>query len=281
MDRTVTMDKKPYTLVGRVQSVGSLAPNFHVTSPDMDPISLQSLGNRIKLITFFLSLDTPVCDIQVREFNRRASRHPDVVTLGISKDLPFALKRFSHICGLAALNLCSDYRNSSFGINYGVLIRENGLLARGVLIVDRADVIRYVQVVREITNQPDYQEIEANLAEVLKHPSVPLSGPSYRCVPCESGTPPLSPEVVDSLLPTVPRWESVERRKLMRSFPFDNFSMATAFMDMLSVIAEEQGHHPSFALNDNRLKVTLTTHASGGLTENDFTMAKIIDQAAA
>jgi thiol peroxidase len=280
VDRTVTLDKTPHTLVGRVQSVGSLAPNFNVMSVNMDPMSLEQLGNRIKLITFFLSLDTPVCDIQVREFNRRASRHPDVVTLGISKDLPFALKRFSEMCRLTSIGLYSDYRISSFGINYGVLIRETGLLARGVLIVDRGNVIRYMQIVREVTNQPDYREVEENLSEVLKNPSAPATGASYRCIPCESGTPPLPPQVLESLLPSVPWWELVEQRKLVRNFTFDTFSKAKEFVDVLSVIAEEQGHHPSLNFNYNRVKVTLTTHASGGVTENDFTMAKIIDQAA-
>lgn len=279
MDRTVTLDKNPLTLVGRVQSEGSAAPNFQVLSFDLVPATLEGMGEQVKLITFFLSLDTPVCDIQAREFNRRASAHPEVTTLGISMDLPFAQKRFRETFNLTAIRLYSDYRSSSFGINYGVLIRENGLLARGVIIIDRSNVIRYIQLVRELDNQPDYEEVEEKLAEVLKNPSPGHASPAYRCVPCESGTPPLSPEAVATLTPAVPRWEPVEQKKLVRRFSFRNFREAKEFMDVLSVIAEEQGHHPSFLLNYNRLKVTLTTHASGGLTDNDFTMARIIEQA--
>jgi thiol peroxidase len=282
MERTVTLDKTPLTLIGRVQAVGSPAPNFQVVSPDLKKVTLEGAGDRVKLITFFLSLDTPVCDIQVREFNRRAWAHPEVATLGISKDLPFAQKRFTEVFNLTAIHLHSDYRSSSFGINYGVLIRENGMLARGVVIIDRSNVIRYIQLVHEVTNQPDYEEVEEKLAEVLETPSSgPVTGKVYRCTPCERGTPPLPSEAVRALLPTVPGWEPVDDKKLVRTFSFRTFARAKEFLDVLSVIAEEQGHHPSFTLNYNRLKVTLATHASGGLTDNDFTMARIIEQAVA
>ncbi|MFW6181082.1 MAG: thiol peroxidase [Spirochaetota bacterium] len=282
MERTVTLDKTPLTLIGRRQAAGAPAPNFHVVSPDLKPMTLEDAGDRVKLISFFLSLDTPVCDIQVRELNRRAAAHPEVTTLGISKDLPFAQKRFAETFNLTAIHLNSDYQSSSFGINYGVLIRENGLLARGVVIIDRSNVIRYTQLVREVTNQPDYEEVEEKLAEVLENPSSgPATGTAYRCIPCESGTPPLPPERVRTLLPGAPGWEPVDGRKLVRTFTFRTFARAKEFLDVLSVIAEEQGHHPSFTLTYNRLKVTLTTHASGGLTDNDFTMARIIEQAVA
>jgi len=101
---------------------------------------------------------------------------------------------------------------------------------------------------------------------------------SMKCKPCEIGTPPLPKEKVEKLLAEYEGWQLIEDKKIVKEFKFKNFKEAKHFFDLVAEKAEEQGHHPNFTLIYNKLKITLFTHAAGGLTENDFIMAKIIDQ---
>ena len=173
MVRSVNFKGKALILVGRVLRVNKSAPNFKVISNEMEEVSLDDFSDKIKIITSFPSLDTPVCDLQVKEFNKRAAGlSSEVVILGISKDLPFAQKRFCQANEIEAVKVLSDYNFSSFGINYGLLIKELNLLARAILIVDKNNRLRYLQVVDEITNQPSYDECLTNLEEVLKNPAL-------------------------------------------------------------------------------------------------------------
>lgn len=278
MARTITFKGSPLTLVGRSLKVGERAPDFKVVSQDLKEVKLSDFKSKIKIISSFPSLDTPVCDLQVKEFNKRsASFSQDIAVIGISKDLPFAQKRFCQEHDIKNAIL-SDYRFSSFGINYGLLIKELNLLARAVHIVDKNDILRYSQIVPELTTPPDYEDALKALEVVIKTPSVSTKEelPS-KCTPCENGTPPMSKETVEKLLAKYRGWQLVEEKKLVKEFKFKDFIESKYFLDILSVIAEEQGHHPTFTLIYNKLKVTLTTHASGGLTENDFIMARIID----
>ena len=106
------------------------------------------------------SLDTPVCDIETRKFNEEASRlGPQISILTISMDLPFAQKRWCDAAGVEKVQTLSDHRDASFGTAYGVLIKELRLLARAVFLVDQKGVIRYIQLVKEVTTEPDYQAI--------------------------------------------------------------------------------------------------------------------------
>ncbi|MDD5557711.1 MAG: 4a-hydroxytetrahydrobiopterin dehydratase [bacterium] len=89
--------------------------------------------------------------------------------------------------------------------------------------------------------------------------------------------PPLGEGEVASLLRGCPSWRAVEGRKIVREFTFADFGAARRFLDMVAVVADEEGHHPAMTLSYGKLKVTLTTHAAGGLTRNDFIMARIID----
>lgn len=280
MVRKITFKSSPLTLVGRMLKTGITAPDFKVVSTDLKEVSLADFKNKVKVIGSFPSLDTPVCDLQVKEFNKKAAGFSsDIVVLGISKDLPFAQKRFCQMNDIKNEVVLSDYKFSSFGINYGLLIKELNLLARAVLILDKNDILRYIQVVDELTNVVNYEETLKNLEEVVKNPvlSVKEELPS-KCKPCEGGTPPLPKEKIDKLLAQHRGWELVEDKKLVKEFKFKDFIEAKYFLDLVSVIAEEQAHHPTLTLIYNKLKVTLTTHAAGGLTENDFIMAKIIDE---
>jgi len=169
MARRVTFKGAPLFLTGKAVKVGGRAFNFKLISPDLKEVKLSDFKDKIKVVNFFPSLDTPVCDLQVKEFNRKAAGlGPEVVVIGVSKDLPFAQARFCSANAIKNELVLSDYRFSSFGLNYGFLIKELNLLARGSLIIDRKDRIRYIQLVGEITQAVNFDEVLAALQEIVK-----------------------------------------------------------------------------------------------------------------
>lgn len=168
MEMTILFNGNPLTLAGEALEVGVEAPDFTVVDTELKDVRLADFKDAVKVVTSFPSLDTPVCDLQLNEFNRRAaSLGEGVVVLGISKDLPFAQKRFCAAHGIENVRVLSDYRLSSFGKNYGLLIKELNLLARAVLILDRDNILRYSQVVGELTDQPDYEAAMESLGTLL------------------------------------------------------------------------------------------------------------------
>jgi thiol peroxidase len=174
MPRTVTFKQTLLTLIGRPVKVGMRAPDFKVVSQDLKEVSLGDFSGKIKVINFFPSLDTPVCDLQVKEFNKKAAGLSDgIVILGISKDLPFAQARFCSLNQIKNEIVLSDYRYNSFGLKYGFLIKELNLLARGALIIGRDDKIKYLQLVREVTASVDYQEVFKALQDILQAKTIP------------------------------------------------------------------------------------------------------------
>ena len=284
MPKIIQFKGTPMTLAGRALKTGDSAPDFRVISSDLKEIKLSDFSPGIKLITSFPSLDTPVCDLQVKEFNKKASSFsPGLAVLGISKDLPFAQKRFCSDNNINNLTLLSDYKYSSFGINYGLLVKELNLLARSILILDKNNTLRYIQVVKELGLAPDYEDALNNLEKVINSPEVPLKeGSPLRCKPCEGGTPALSKEKIEKLIAQSAGWQLVEDpikgSKIIKEFKFNDFMEAKYFLDMVCLISEEQGHHPVLTLIYNKLKVSFSTHAAGGLTENDFIMADLLNK---
>jgi len=280
MKREITFKGKPMHLAGRALRTGMAGPEFRAVSSDLEEVSLGDYGRKKKIVTSFLSLDTPVCDLQVKEFNKRAmDLDKETVLIGISNDLPFAQKRFCRANEIANVMTLSDYRYRSFGINYGLLIKELNLLARAVLILDTNNDLRYIQIVEEATNPPAYDDALAALEEVSKKPLIEIARPpAARCVPCEKGTPPMDKEKAREMLAGLGGWAPVDGTKIRKEYGFKDFADAKYFLDLISLIAEEQGHHPTMTIIYNKVKVTLTTHAAGGLTENDFIMARIIDE---
>ncbi|MFA5063616.1 MAG: thiol peroxidase [Candidatus Omnitrophota bacterium] len=275
----ITFKGNPLTLVGRPINIGSKPPDFRVASQDLKEVGLSDFKGKIKLISSFPSLDTPVCDLQVKEFNKKAaSLSIDIVVLGISKDLPFAQSRFCSLNEIKNETVLSDYKYSSFGLNYGLLVKELNLLARSVLILDKNDTLRYFKIVPEITQAVDYAAALENLELILKNPSVAVSqGLPDHCKPCEGVVAALPKDKVKELLTRLKDWTLVEDKKITKEFKFRDSVEAKYFLDIVSVIAEEQGHHPTLTLMYDKLKVTLTTHAASGLTDNDFIMVGIID----
>lgn len=280
LSEKITFQGNPLTLVGRRISVNNPAPGFRVITNDLKEAGLSDYKSKIKVISSFPSLDTPVCDLQVKEFNKKAvSLADDIVVIGISNDLPFAQSRFCSLNEIKNEVVLSDYKYSSFGINYGLLIKELRLLARASLIIDKNDYLRYLQIAPEITHSLAYADTLKNLDEVIKQPLLPVSpGLSLQCKPCEGGVSPMSSEKVAKLLAQYRGWELVEDKKIVKEFKFKDFTEAKYFLDLVSVIAQDQAHHPVLTLTYNKLRITLTTHVAGGLTENDFIMARIIDE---
>lgn len=168
MERQVTeMGGNPVTLVGPELKVGDKAPDFTVLDNGLEPKSLKDFQGKIKIVSVVPSLDTKVCDMQTRRFNEIAAGFSDeIVVLTISMDLPFAQERWCGAAGVDRVVTLSDHRDASFGENYGLLIKELRLLNRAVLIIDDGDVVRYIQVVEENHDLPDYDSALEALKEI-------------------------------------------------------------------------------------------------------------------
>jgi thiol peroxidase len=164
----VTVKGNPVTLVGSEIKVGDKAPDFTVVDRDLKEVRLKDFAGKMKVLSVSASLDTPVCDMQARRFNQEAEKLPeDVVILNITMDLPFAISKFCTTSGIDKVYAYSDHRDASFGNAYGVLINELRLLARSIFIIDKSDVIRYAEIVPELTNHPDYDKALGALKKLL------------------------------------------------------------------------------------------------------------------
>ncbi len=155
---SVTFEGNPLTLTGSLPKVGEPAPDFEVLANDLSPVKLSDFRPKVCVICAVPSLDTPVCDTEVRKFNERVtSLGDDVAVLAISTDLPFAQQRWCGAAGIENIQTLSDHRDAEFGKSYGILIEGLRLLARAVFVVDKEGLIRYIEVVDELTNEPDYE----------------------------------------------------------------------------------------------------------------------------
>ncbi|MFZ5979945.1 MAG: thiol peroxidase [Candidatus Zixiibacteriota bacterium] len=168
-NNVITMKGNPLTLTGPALKVGDRAPEFTVLNNDLQPVNFSDSKGKVRLISVVPSLDTPVCDTQTVTFNRKAAELGDNVALyTISMDLPFAQKRYCAARAVDRLQTLSDYNMASFGQNYGLLIKELRLLARAVLVIDQNDKISYMQIVPEVTQEPDYTGALEALKKIVK-----------------------------------------------------------------------------------------------------------------
>ena len=164
----VTMKGNPLTLTGSELKVGDQAPDFVALDTDLNPVALDSFRGKVCIVSSVPSLDTPVCDMETRRFNDEAGRRGDnVVVLTISMDLPFAQKRWCGAAGVDKVQTLSDHREASFGQAYGVLIKELRLLARAVFVIDQQGIIRYLELVEEIANEPNYESVLRAVEELV------------------------------------------------------------------------------------------------------------------
>ena len=157
LERVTTLHGNPLHLEGAEPVVGAPAPDFVCTDNDMGARRRTDYAGKVLLVASVPSLDTPVCDLETKRFNSEAaSLSENVQVLVVSMDLPFAQKRWCGAAGIENLQTLSDHRDASFGTNWGVLVRELRLLARAVFVVDRDGILRHVQIVPEMGDEPDY-----------------------------------------------------------------------------------------------------------------------------
>ena len=155
----VTFKGNSIKTAGSLPKVGSTAPDFKVVKADLTPMSLSDFKGKKVILNIFPSIDTAVCAASVRRFNVEASRLTNTVVLCISKDLPFAQKRFCAAEGLDTVITGSEYRDSSFSNAYGVRIVDSpleGLFSRAIVVVDEKGKVAYTEQVSEIAQEPDY-----------------------------------------------------------------------------------------------------------------------------
>ncbi len=158
----VTIRGNPLTLVGPTLKVGDAAPETHLAAADLSVMTLDRLtngGKRVALLIVVPSLDTPTCALESQKFNARIDELPaSVKAYVVSMDLPFAMTRWGTDVGGVKLEMLSDFRDHTFGRDYGVRIKETGLLARSVVVVGADKRIAYFTIVPELTAEPNYDE---------------------------------------------------------------------------------------------------------------------------
>lgn len=153
----VKANNKYVTLLGTQVAIGEQAPNFKVVDKNFAPVQLSDFKNQTLLISVVPSLDTGVCSIQTKRFNEEAAGLPKNITLlTISNDLPFAQKRFCKVENVDQIKVLSDSVWRNFGASYGLIIKDMGLLTRAIFIIDNQGIIRYKELVANISEHPDY-----------------------------------------------------------------------------------------------------------------------------
>lgn len=161
-----TLHGTPMTLLGPELKAGDKAPDFEASDPGMQPVTLQKTGNGVRIFSVIPSLDTPVCDAQTKRFNDEAGTIPNVSIYTISMDLPFAQKRWCGAFGVDHIKMLSDHKSGSFGQNYGTLIKDLRIESRAIFVVDKDDVIRHAEYVKEVGDHPDYDAALAKAKEL-------------------------------------------------------------------------------------------------------------------
>lgn len=162
----ITFGGNPMPLSGKEIKVGEKAPDFVTVGQDLKPVNFSDYKGKVRIISVFPSLDTGVCAIQNKRFNQEAAENKDISIISVSADLPFAQKRFCGAEGLDAAVTVSDHKDLDFGEKYGFVMEPVRLLARGVVVVDKDDTVKYVEYVPEVTTEPNF-DAALNVAKEL------------------------------------------------------------------------------------------------------------------
>ncbi len=161
----IKLKGKAINTSGTIPKKGAKASDFALVKQDLSEVNLSTFGNKKKVLNIFPSLDTGTCAMSVRQFYKKIPNSKELVVLNISKDLPFAQKRFCDAEGLANVESLSAFR-SSFAKDYGLEIAEGplkGLCSRVVIVLDENNKVIYSEQVPEITQEPDYDAVLASL----------------------------------------------------------------------------------------------------------------------
>ncbi|WP_294387210.1 thiol peroxidase [uncultured Clostridium sp.] len=152
----ITFNGDPITLVGSRVQVGDNAPDFLVVDNNLKNVTLKDTSGK-RIFVVVPSIDTSVCDMEVRKFNEEAAKLSDVTVYVISMDLPFAQVRWCGNADIDKVITLSDYKQKSFGKQYGTLIEEFCFLTRAIFVVDENNKITYVEYCNDVINEPDYE----------------------------------------------------------------------------------------------------------------------------
>ena len=152
----ITFNGNPLTLKGKEIKVGDTAPDFLLTDTNLNDISLADTSGK-RVLVVVPSLDTPICDMSAKRFNEEATKLDNVSIYVISMDLPFAQARWCGATGSDKIITLSDYKNRSFGENFGTYINELGLLTRAIFIIDENNKVIYVEYCSEVKSEPNFE----------------------------------------------------------------------------------------------------------------------------
>lgn len=166
MSRTTTFKGGPLALDGPELKAGDKAPDFNAVDKGMQPVTLASTGNKVRVISVVPSLDTPVCDAQTKRFNEAAAGMANVDFYTISVDLPFAQNRWCNAFAVDKVKMLSDHKEASFGRNWGTLIHDWRIESRALFVVDQKNVIQHVEYVPEVADHPNYETALAKAKEL-------------------------------------------------------------------------------------------------------------------
>lgn len=152
-----TLRGNPLTVLGPALKPGEKAPDFKAVDDSLKDVNLAGTGSGVRIFSVVPSLDTPVCDAQTKRFNEEAGKLPDVKIYTFSMDLPFAQKRWCGAYGVDHVKMVSDHRDGSFGQAYGTLIKDLRIMSRAIFVLDKNNVIRHAEYVKEVADHPDYE----------------------------------------------------------------------------------------------------------------------------
>jgi thiol peroxidase len=153
----MTFKGRPMSLYGPELKVGDKAPDFEVVNKTLEKVTLANTGNTVRIFSVVPSIDTRVCDMQTKRFNEEAAKLPNAKIYTISMDLPFAQDRWCTTFCVDNLVMLSDHKDASFGNAYGTLIKDWRIESRAIFVVDKDNVIRHVEYVKEMSEHPDYE----------------------------------------------------------------------------------------------------------------------------
>jgi thiol peroxidase len=166
MSRQTTFKGGPLALAGPELKAGDAAPDFAAVDKGLQPVTLASTGNKVRVFSVVPSLDTPVCDAQTKRFNDEAAKSTNIDFYTVSVDLPFAQNRWCTSFGVDNVKMISDHKFASFGENYGTLIKDWRIESRALFVVDQNNVIQYAEYVPEVADHPDYGAALAKAREL-------------------------------------------------------------------------------------------------------------------
>jgi len=168
----VTFKGKPLTLAGSPISAGQQAPDFTLHSYEngaLQTLTLKDLAGKPTILSVVPSLDTPVCQKQTKRFNQELAAFGDRINaVTVSVDLPFAMNRFCGAENIKSMRSASDYQTRAFGENYGMLIEELKILARGIFVLDAQGKVVYAEQVKEVAEEPNYDAALAALKKLAE-----------------------------------------------------------------------------------------------------------------